>query len=157
MSLPHGSPFPFTSSDTDQSGGEKVSHTPLIPEFLEQIFKVASTRYRQRNLLERFKEDLINVAPDPILTWLERLDNRVVRRVKMLGGVLVLGRVTAAHMSTNAAEAQMHPGIAYLQALFAALPAWRHVADLIQMRTGLRHRVLLSCDRFRFLRWGISS
>src|SRR5689334_9023814 len=101
-------------------------------------------RYRQRNLLARFKEDLINVAPGPILPWLERLDDRVVRRVKMFGGVLVLGRVTAAHMSTNAAEAQMHPRIAYLQALFAAIPARRHVADLIQVCTG-RHRVLLRC------------
>jgi hypothetical protein len=33
MSLTQGSFFPFTSSYTCQTGGEKVSHAQFIPEF----------------------------------------------------------------------------------------------------------------------------
>ena len=41
--------------------------------------------------------------------------------MKMFGGVLVLGGVTAPHMPALHAQAQVHPGIAHLQALFATL------------------------------------
>jgi len=53
--------------------------------------------------------------------------------VEMFGGVLVLGAVATANMATGQAHAQVHPGVAGLQAVFAALGARRHFADFRQM------------------------
>jgi hypothetical protein len=39
--------------------------------------------------------------------------------VKMLGGMLVLGRIAASHMSALGAQAQVDPGVAGLNAVFA--------------------------------------
>ena len=39
--------------------------------------------------------------------------------VEVLGGVLVLGGITAAHMSAFEAEAQVDPGVAHFQTFLA--------------------------------------
>jgi len=57
-------------------------------------------------------------------------------RVKVLGGVFVLGRIATAHVTAGEAEPQVYPDIPHLQALFAALGVWTYVLDLIQMLTG---------------------
>src|SRR6476646_1393894 len=58
---------------------------------------------------ERVEVDLVGVAPAPLLLRLERLDDRVLAGVKLAGGVLVLGVVTAADVAALGAEAQMDP------------------------------------------------
>src|SRR4051794_19137276 len=47
----------------------------------------------------RLHEQVVGVAPQPILAALERLDNRMVHGVVVLGGVLVLGAVAAADVA----------------------------------------------------------
>src|SRR5207302_3922358 len=66
---------------------------------------------------------------------LEGLDQRVVNRVKVFGGVLVLGRVAAADVTATEAQPQVHPRIADLEAVLTAISAGRHVADLVEMAT----------------------
>jgi hypothetical protein len=51
--------------------------------------------------------------------------------VKMLGGVLVLGRITTSDVAANHAQSKMHPPIAHFQALFAALRVRLYILDLI--------------------------
>jgi hypothetical protein len=55
--------------------------------------------------------------------------------VKMLGGVLILRRITATHIPAHHAQAQMHPSVAHLHALFANPLARSLELDLIQVPT----------------------
>ena len=48
---------------------------------------------------------LVDVAPAPVFARLERLDDRVVGRPKVLGGVFVRRRVAAADMPARQALA----------------------------------------------------
>ena len=50
--------------------------------------------------------------------------------VEVLGGVLVFGGVAAADVAALHAQAEMHPGVAHLQALFAALGLRRHFVNV---------------------------
>ena len=59
--------------------------------------------------------------------------------VKVSGRVFVPGRVTAADVPAGHAQTQVHPGIANLQAVFAAFSTRRDVANLIQMRADSIH------------------
>jgi hypothetical protein len=50
--------------------------------------------------------------------------------------VLVLRGIATTDVAANAAEPQMNPGVADLQALLAALGRpWRNVANLVEMAT----------------------
>src|SRR5438270_11284383 len=82
---------------------------------------------------------LVHVAPDPAFPRLNGAHQRVARGMKMLRGVLVLGGITAAHLPADQAKAQMHPGVAGLQALFAAALVSAGEFDLIHVLTGILH------------------
>jgi hypothetical protein len=75
-----------------------------------------------------------------MLSRLERLNNGMVHRVKVVGRVLVFGRVAAADMSAAQAQSEMNPGVADLEAIFASLRAGCDVMDLIEMGALFRHR-----------------
>ena len=74
------------------------------------FFSIHSSRDDYEEL-SKLEHEPIDITPAPVLTRLEGLDNRVVGRVEMLGGVLILRIVTATDMSTDETEAQVHPGI----------------------------------------------
>src|SRR5690349_12038374 len=57
----------------------------------------------------------------------------MVYGMKVLGGVLVLGRITAADVAAGHAEPQMNPGIAHLQAFLAAAGVRLHRAHLVHV------------------------
>jgi hypothetical protein len=63
------------------------------------------------NRSSKLEHYLIDVTPPPLLPWLEGLHDWVVRRVKVFGGVLILGIIAAANMPAFEAEAQVHPRI----------------------------------------------
>src|ERR1700693_3930500 len=93
--------------------------------------------------LSKLEHELIDITPAPVLTRLEGLDNRVVGRVEMLGGVLVLRIVTATDMSTGETEAQVHPGISNFQTVLTSIGARCDFLYLIKMRTSLCHVLFL--------------
>jgi hypothetical protein len=66
-----------------------------------------------------------------------------MRRMKMFGGVLVWGRVAAAHVATRHADAQVNPGAADAQAVFTSIGAGRDFFNLIEVCTGVSHMILL--------------
>src|SRR5918995_460746 len=80
-------------------------------------------------------DDLVNVAPDPILVRLEGLDERVLSGVEMLAGVSVPGAVATANMAADEAFPEVHPRVTHLEALLAPFGAGFHVVDLVQVRT----------------------
>jgi hypothetical protein len=51
--------------------------------------------------------------------------------MKMLGGMLVLGRITASDMPANEAEPKMHPSIAHFQALLTTIRVRLYILDLL--------------------------
>ena len=84
---------------------------------------------------------LVHVTPAPIFAWLKRLHDRMVRRVVVLGRVLVLARVAAADVAALQTDAEMHPAIAGLQAIFAAVRAGGDVVNRVEMRAGCHRHV----------------
>jgi hypothetical protein len=51
--------------------------------------------------------------------------------VEMLGSMFVLGRITAAHMSTRETQSKVYPGIASFQTVLTPLGAGGDVVYLI--------------------------
>src|SRR5205807_687703 len=71
------------------------------------------------------EHDLVQVAPAPGFGRIITFDDRMAGCVEMLAGVPVRRIVAAAHMSAAAAQPQMHPDRAGLQAFLAAARARR--------------------------------
>jgi hypothetical protein len=59
--------------------------------------------------------------------------------MKVLGGVLVLGRIAAANVAALHAKAKVNPSVTHFQTLFAAGGVRRDFMDLREMRAGRRH------------------
>ena len=85
--------------------------------------------------LRLLKHHLVDVAPAPVFSRLEGLDNRVVGRVEMLRRVLVLRGVAASDMPANQALAQVNPAIANFQTVLTTIRARCDLSYLIQMTT----------------------
>jgi len=83
--------------------------------------------------------DLVDVAPEPVLARLERLDDRMRDRPRVLRRVLVRRRVAAADVAARHAAPQVQPVAAHGEALLAALGAGRRIEDLVEVGTGHRH------------------
>ena len=94
--------------------------------------------------VSKLEEELVDVTPAPVFPWLEGLNDGMIGRVEVPGGVLVLRIVTAADMTTDETDTQMHPGIPYFQTILTAIGAWRDFTYLVKMTTGLCHVFLLS-------------
>jgi hypothetical protein len=60
-------------------------------------------------------------------------------RVKMLRGMFVLRGVTTADVATAQAQAEMHPGVTHLEALFTAFGFGLDAANLIEVRAFIGH------------------
>jgi hypothetical protein len=106
-------------------------------------------------------EELVLIAPSPILTGLEALDDGMVRRVIVLRGVLVRRVVTAADVTARETEPQMHPAAVDLQAFLATFGCPRlDVANLIEMGAARSHvasRGRASYKVLSFTRVGIAT
>ena len=91
----------------------------------------------------QIEQDLIDIAPAPSLGWIVTLDDRMFRRMKMPGGVLVGRIVAAADVTAGAADPQMQPNTAAPQAFLASERARRDAADAGDVGAALRHPVCL--------------
>jgi hypothetical protein len=89
--------------------------------------------------VRKLEEELVDVTPAPVFPWLEGLNNG------MLGGVLVLGIVAAADMTTDETDTQMHPGIPDFQTILTAICTRGDLSYLVKMTTLFCH-----CARFPF-------
>ena len=85
----------------------------------------------ERLISSKLKHYLVDVTPTPVLSWLEGLDNRVVGRVEMLGGMLILRIIAAANMPAFKTEAQVHPRIPYSQTILTAIGAGCNLSYLV--------------------------
>src|SRR5215204_1003659 len=83
---------------------------------------------------ERFDEEVVHVAVAPLLARLERLDDGVLRGVKVFGGVPVRRAVTAADVPARLAEPQVNPTVARLQTVLTTACARRDFTKLAEVR-----------------------
>src|SRR5262245_39474001 len=81
---------------------------------------------------------LVDVAPAPVLSWFEGLDDRVPRVLEVLGCVPVRRGVAAADVAAAEAQAQVDPVGAHREAFLATLGARGDLADLSQVRILVR-------------------
>src|SRR5580692_11203033 len=95
------------------------------------------------------QHEFVDVAPAPVLSRLDRLDDRVLAAMIVLGRVLVLRGIAAAHMAADQAHPQMHPRISRFQTILASVGAGLYVFDFLDVRTGFHHchDHLLSAER----------
>ena len=91
--------------------------------------------------------DLIDVAPDPVLVRLERLDDGVATRMDVRRRVLVGGDIAATHMTAAQAQPQVDPPATDLEAVLATVGGRRDILDLVEM--GARDRVVHHGKRTR--------
>src|SRR5207244_12474106 len=91
-----------------------------------------------------FQHNFVDVAPHPVFARLLRADYGMLGSVKMLRGVPVLRGIATADMAASQAQAQMHPTVSHLEALFAALTLRFNFANLVNMRAGIGNSVLFS-------------
>src|SRR5918998_803830 len=129
--------------------GVRLKHPTLVVLGIHPFLEVDQHDHRRHaGPLAPLHDDLVHVAPDPVLPRLEGLHERVLRGVEVLGSVLVLGRFATSHVAADEALAQVHPAFAHLEALLAALGARGHILDLVQVRALRReiseHGYLLS-------------
>src|SRR5690348_4840200 len=83
---------------------------------------------------------LVCIAPYPALPRLDGTNERVAGFMEVFGGMLVLGRIATAHVTTAQAQAQVDPCVANLHALFAHMLVGGLNFDLIQMIAALGHK-----------------
>jgi hypothetical protein len=89
--------------------------------------------------------DLIDITPDPAFSGFDRAHKRMFRVVKVLGRMLVLGRVATGGMATNETHAQVNPRIACLNAVLTHVLVSFSYFDLIKVRAFLWHPFLRAC------------
>jgi hypothetical protein len=82
---------------------------------------------------------LIDITPNPGLAGFDGTDERMLCFVEVLGGVLVLGRIAAADMPADEAQAKMDPGISHLHAFLTDMSRGVAKLDLIEVGAFFLH------------------
>src|SRR4051812_44196331 len=109
--------------------------------------KKASIVARDRTVVRclprrQVEHDFVDIAPAPALRRIVALDDRMPGGVKMFGRMLVGRIVAAADMAAAAADPQVQPRAAALQAFLAAERARRDLADAGDVGAALCHLLL---------------
>jgi hypothetical protein len=73
---------------------------------------------------------IVDVAPAPVFAGFERAHDGVLGAMEMLGGMLIFGGVAATDVAALHAQAEVHPGVAHFQALFATLGVRRYFVNV---------------------------
>jgi len=88
-----------------------------------------------------FEEQLVAVAPPPVLARLVRPDQRVIGMLMPVGGGMAIrGVVATSDVPAVHAQPQMHPAATDAQAVLASVARRRDLGDLVEVGTGLSHR-----------------
>src|SRR5882724_5470554 len=83
----------------------------------------------RRLSVRKIEQHFIDIAPAPTFGRIVALDDRMLGGVEVLGGMLVGGIVATADVTAAAADPQMQPLAAALEAFLATKRARRDVAD----------------------------
>jgi hypothetical protein len=103
------------------------------------LLPFSGTAVASRSRGYRARDHVIDVAPDPVFSRLDRPHHGMAGVLKVFGGVFVLRRIAAAYVSAGHAHAQVNPGVTKLDALFADMCARARDLNLIQVLAFLCH------------------
>jgi hypothetical protein len=81
----------------------------------------------------------VHITPYPGLSRLIGADEGMLRLFEMFAGMLVLGRIAAAHVSAAQAQAQVDPAVAGLNAVFTHVFVGLFDFDLVQVGAFVGH------------------
>src|ERR1043166_3976585 len=96
----------------------------------------------------RFQEQLVHVAPAPVLARLQAADQRVLALTKVLRRVFVNRVVATADVAAAETQPQVDPAAPHLQTFFAAPRRARgDVTDLVEVRTLFVHDSRVQVER----------
>src|SRR5260370_18823960 len=91
---------------------------------------VARDRTVMRRLsVRKIEQHFIDIAPAPAFRRIVALDDRMLGGVEVLGRVLVGGIVATADVTAAAADPQMQPLAAALEAFLPTKPTQREIAE----------------------------
>jgi hypothetical protein len=83
--------------------------------------------------------DLVHITPDPGFSRLDGAHERMLGLMKMLCGMLILGRVAARSMPADEAHPQMDPSVADLYAVLTYVLIGLPYFDLVKVSAFLGH------------------
>ncbi len=109
---------------------------PLPGIFFRHTSDVRGIKSRSSKL----EHHLVDVTPTPVFSRLKRLDNWVVSRVEVFGGVLILGRIAATNMPAFEAEAQVYPRVPDSQTILTPIRTGCDWSYLVKMCALCSHR-----------------
>src|SRR5882724_7909451 len=93
----------------------------------------------RRLSVRKIEQHFIDIAPAPTFGRIVALDDGMLGGVEVLGRVLVGGIVAAADVTAAAADPEMQPHAAALEAFLATKRARRDIADAGDVSATLRH------------------
>src|SRR5690242_8079818 len=83
--------------------------------------------------------DLVDITPDPRFAWFNRADQGVLDFLEVFGRMLVFRRIATAHVAAREAQAQVHPRVSGLNALFADVRFSCFDLDLVEVGASVVH------------------
>src|ERR1700750_1142871 len=95
----------------------------------------------RRLAVGQIEDDLVEITPAPAFGRIVALDDRMAGGMEMRGRVLVRGVVGAADVTAGAADPQVQPDTAALQAFLASERARRDFANAVEVGAALGHGV----------------
>jgi len=123
-------------------GQNTVSGRPA-PDQVKVSHEARYGSVMRRASVRKVDHDLVYVAPAPAFRRVIAFNDRMSGGLEVVSCMLVGRAVAAAHVAAGAAQPQVHPGRADLQALLAAERARRYVADPSLVPTNLGHTLPL--------------
>src|SRR5829696_3936011 len=131
--------------------GTAAPLSAILSQVLSEVCGPRSSRRRAGGTLQtltsgtsypRLDLHLVDVAPPPVFPGLQGPDYGVLGCVEVLCGMAIGALIATAHVPTDKALPEMHPGIARPQTIFAALRRWLHIVYLARVAAplSLEHR-----------------
>ena len=95
---------------TSRSAARRAARS-IRPSSRDRGFDASSPRSSAGRERVPLEGHLVHVAPHPVLSRLQGLDDGVIGGVEVLRGVLVLRVIAASHVAAREAEAKVNPGV----------------------------------------------
>jgi hypothetical protein len=117
-----------------------IARGAASPGMADSLLEVAWNRSVLRSrVAPQVEKDLVRVTPAPALRRVISLDDQMMSRPIVARRVAARRLIAATHMSAGAADSQMNPGAAGLEAFLAAARARGDFLDGVEMRAFVTH------------------
>lgn len=102
--------------------GENEIQTESLPNF-------CGCRLQYHGVSRLAEKNFIYIAPAPVFSWFKRLNNGMLGLMEVLGGMFILGGITAPDVAALEAKPKMNPGVPHFQTFLAAVTTGSYAMD----------------------------